>query len=476
MATKVLKKPDSFFKSFTRRSGPDKVATHYCPGCGHGVIHKLIAEAADDLGIQDRAILVNPVGCSVFAYFYLDFGNVQVAHGRAPAVATAIKRVHPHAILMSYQGDGDLAAIGTNNVLQAANRGENITVFFVNNAIYGMTGGQLAPTSLLGQRTMTTPRGRSAENDGYPIRMCELLATLEGPAYIERTSLRNPKSTQRTRRAIRKALQYQMENRGFTMVEILAPCPTGWKMEPVKSLDWIEKEMENYFKLDVFKDAGDARPPKPTPVRDLWSADLDAAIDLPQEPEGGLPETRPDAKYLNPAIKVAGFGGQGILLLGNALAEAGMISGYNVTWIPSYGPEMRGGTANCQVGVSEHRIGSPIVSNPDVLIAMNLPSMDRFEPEVREGGLVMYDSSLIDREAKRKNVEAVPVPATRLADELGNSRAANMVMVGAYIGKTQLLSKEAVIRALHGVVKRSSLVPLNIKAVERGMAYVREGA
>jgi len=473
MASKVLKKPDSMFEHFTRRSGPDKISTHYCPGCGHGIIHKLIAEAADDLGIQDRTILVNPVGCSVFAYFYLDFGNIQVAHGRAPAVGTAIKRVHPHSIVMSYQGDGDLAAIGTNNILHAANRGENITVFFINNAIYGMTGGQLAPTSLIGQRTATTPRGRSAENDGYPIRVCELLSTLEGPVYIERTSLRTPKLTQKTRRAIRKALQYQMENRGFTLVEILAPCPTGWKMEPVKSLDWIEQQMETYFKLGVYKDVGDERPPKPSPKRDLWSTDLQAAIDLPAEIDEEIPEMQPDAKYLNPSLKIAGFGGQGVLLLGGALAEAGMISGYHVTWIPSYGPEMRGGTANCQVGISEARIGSPIVSNPSVLIAMNLPSMDRFEPEVRKGGLVLYDSSLIDRKAKRKDIEAVAVPATQLADELGNSRAANMVMMGAYIGETGLLSKESVVRAFSAVIKRKALIPLNIQAIEKGMEYVR---
>jgi 2-oxoisovalerate ferredoxin oxidoreductase beta subunit len=473
MASKVLKKPDSIFDHFARRSGPDKVSTHYCPGCGHGVIHKLIAEAADDLGIQDRCVLINPVGCSVFAYFYLDFGNIQVAHGRAPAVATGVKRVHPHAIVMSYQGDGDLAAIGGNNILQAANRGENITVFFVNNAIYGMTGGQLAPTSLIGQKTATTPRGRSAENDGYPIRVCELLATLEGPAYIERTSLRTPKLTQKTRRAIRKALKYQTENRGFTLVEILSPCPTGWKVDPVKSLDWIEQQMETYFELGVFKDVGDDRPPRPDPERDLWSANYTAALDLPEELDIQLPEMSPDAKYFNPSLKIAGFGGQGILLLGTALAEAGMISGYNVTWIPSYGPEMRGGTANCQVGISEDRIGSPLVSNPSVLIAMNLPSIDRFEPELREGGLLIYDSSLINREPERKDIESVAIPATKLADELGNSRAANMVMVGAYVGKSGLLSRESVMKALEHVVKRKALMDLNIKAVDKGIDYAK---
>ncbi|MCK4546746.1 MAG: 2-oxoacid:acceptor oxidoreductase family protein [Candidatus Eisenbacteria sp.] len=473
MASKILKKPDSFFESFSRRSGPDKVSTHYCPGCGHGVLHKLIAEAADDLGIQDRCVFINPVGCSVFAYFYLDFGNIQVAHGRAPAVATAVKRVHPHAIVISYQGDGDLAAIGGNNILQAANRGENITVFFVNNAIYGMTGGQLAPTSLIGQRTATTPRGRSAENDGYPMRVCELLATLEGPTYIERTSLRTPKLTQKTRKAIRKALQYQMENRGFSLVEILSPCPTGWKVDPVKSLDWMEQQLEAYFQLGVFKDVGDERPAKADPERDLWSANYGTAIDLPTDLDAKLPEASPAPKYRNPSLKIAGFGGQGVLLLGYTLAEAGMLSGYHVTWIPSYGPEMRGGTANCQVGISEERIGSPIVSNPSVLIATNLPSMDRFEPEIREGGLLLYDRSLIDRKPNRTDIESIAIPATSVADELGNSRAANMVMLGAYIGKTGLLSRESVMEALDLVIKRKNLIDLNIKAIDKGIEYGR---
>ncbi|MFH0777639.1 MAG: thiamine pyrophosphate-dependent enzyme, partial [Candidatus Eisenbacteria bacterium] len=186
MALETLEKPRGFCKVFTRKPGPDKVSTHYCPGCGHGNLHKIIAEALIDLGIAEKTILVSPVGCSVFAYYYFDVGNVQAAHGRAPAVATGVKRARPRSIVMTYQGDGDLAAIGWNNIFQAANRGEHITAFFVNNAIYGMTGSQMAPTTLIGQKTMTTPRGRDPKNEGFPIRVCEVLSVLEAPVYLER--------------------------------------------------------------------------------------------------------------------------------------------------------------------------------------------------------------------------------------------------------------------------------------------------
>jgi len=206
MAVQILQKPDTFYRSYDRKPGTDKRATHYCPGCGHGILHKLIAEAIQEMGVSDKTVLISPVGCSVFAYYYFDVGNIQVAHGRAPASATGVKRARPDSLVITYQGDGDLAAIGWNNVFHAANRGEQITVFFVNNAIYGMTGSQMAPTSLIGQKTMTSPRGRDPRNEGYPIKVCEVLSVLEAPAYIERTSLGDTKSINQTRRAVRKAI------------------------------------------------------------------------------------------------------------------------------------------------------------------------------------------------------------------------------------------------------------------------------
>src|SRR5215831_18450542 len=242
-----------FYEKFERKADLQQ-QTHYCPGCGHGVVHKLIAEALQDLGLQDNTIFVSPVGCSVFAYYYFDVGNVQVAHGRAPASATAIKRAHPGKIVISYQGDGDLAAIGTAEIVHAANRGEKISVFFVNNGIYGMTGGQLAPTTLVGEKSTTTPWGRRASNEGYPLHMAELLSTLQAPVYIERVALSDNKNIMKARRAVKKALEIQRGGGGFSFVEILSPCPTIWGKDPVEARRWVLEKMMPAFPLNVFRD------------------------------------------------------------------------------------------------------------------------------------------------------------------------------------------------------------------------------
>ncbi len=231
----------------------DKV-THYCPGCGHGIIHRLVAEVIDELGIQDKTIMMAPVGCAVLIYYYIDVDMVECSHGRAPAVASAIKRVRPENILISYQGDGDLAAIGTTEIVHNANRGENISVIFVNNAIYGMTGGQMAPTTLIGQKTATTPYGRDEKEAGKPIRVCEMLATLEGTYYLERTSVHDPVNVIKTKKAIKKAIQNQIDGKGFSLVEILSMCPTNWRVSVKKACEFVGKDMVNYFPLGVFKD------------------------------------------------------------------------------------------------------------------------------------------------------------------------------------------------------------------------------
>src|SRR5450631_1623948 len=215
----VHAKAKAFYETFERKQELQH-QTHYCPGCGHGIVHKMLARAIDELGIQDRTILVSPVGCSVFAYYYFDVGNIQAAHGRAPAVATAAKRARPESIVISYQGDGDLAAIGSAEILHAANRGENITVIFVNNAIYGMTGGQMAPTTLMGQTSTTAPLGRTP-NEGYPLHVCELLATLEAPVYLERVALSDNKHIMQAKRAIHKGIENQVRGLGFSLIEVL---------------------------------------------------------------------------------------------------------------------------------------------------------------------------------------------------------------------------------------------------------------
>ena len=239
---------------FDRPVSLQDVQTHFCPGCHHGTIHRLVADAIDDFGVQERTIGVASVGCSVFLYGYFDIDVVEAPHGRAPAVATGVKRVRPDRIVFTYQGDGDLAAIGTSEIIHAANRGESITVIFVNNTTYGMTGGQMAPTTLPGQRTTTSPEGREIGTDGYPIRMAELLAALEGTAFSARVAVNSPKNVLQAGRVIRKAFRYQVEGKGFSFVEVLSACPTNWGMNPLQANERVGAEMIPYFPLGIFKD------------------------------------------------------------------------------------------------------------------------------------------------------------------------------------------------------------------------------
>ncbi len=243
MAT-VFKKPDSLTDA----------VLHYCPGCTHGIIHRLVAEVMDELGIEGKTIGVAPVGCSVMAYNYFTCDFVQAAHGRAPAVATGVKRSDPENIVFTYQGDGDLAAIGTAETVHAAARRENITVIFVNNAIYGMTGGQMAPTTLPGQVTQTSPYGRDVNTVGYPVKVCELLQNVDGAAYLERVAVNNVKNIRNAKKAIKKAFQNQIDGKGFSLVEVLSTCPTNWGMSPEKALGWLEENMIPYYPLGVYKD------------------------------------------------------------------------------------------------------------------------------------------------------------------------------------------------------------------------------
>ncbi len=240
-------------KIFSHPKSLRRVPTHYCPGCGHGIVHRLIAEVVDELGIREKTIAIAPVGCAVIAYNYWDFDGCEAAHGRALAVATGIKRVSPENIVFTYQGDGDLAAIGTAETIHAANRGENLTVIFINNAVYGMTGGQMAPTTLLGQKTATTPWGRDVKISGYPLKISELLAQLPAVRYIERVSVHSPQEVMRAKKSIRQAFVNQVDNLGFSLVEVLSPCPTYWHMSSRQALDWIRDVMSKEFPLGIIK-------------------------------------------------------------------------------------------------------------------------------------------------------------------------------------------------------------------------------
>ena len=230
------------------------VPLHYCPGCTHGIVHRLVAETIDELGIEGKSIGVAPVGCAVMAYDYFNCDMIEAAHGRAPAVATGIKRADPNNIVFTYQGDGDLASIGMAETVHAATRNENITIIFINNAIYGMTGGQMAPTSLPGQVTQTSPYGRDVATAGFPIKVSELLAALDGPTYIQRVAVNNVKNVRNAKKAIKKAFENQVEGKGFSLIEVISSCPTNWGMTPQQALDWIDEKMIPYYPLGVYKD------------------------------------------------------------------------------------------------------------------------------------------------------------------------------------------------------------------------------
>jgi 2-oxoisovalerate ferredoxin oxidoreductase beta subunit len=490
-----------FYDKYERKSDLQG-QTHYCPGCGHGVAHKLIAEALQDLGLQDKTIFVSPVGCSVFAYYYFDVGNVQVAHGRAPAGATGIKRSCPDKIVISYQGDGDLAAIGTAEIIHAANRGEKITVFFVNNAIYGMTGGQMAPTTLVGQRSTTSPWGRRPSNEGFPLHMAELIAGLEAPVYVERVALSDNKNVMKARKAVRRALEIQRDGIGFSFVEILSPCPTIWAKDPVEARKWVAETMIPNFPLNVFKDkqhdpVENAIVPQRSVAEVLEIGNAPVGPDAPvraTEAEFGSTHVGPDAlvragkqsshqhvhHFKEFEIKVAGFGGQGVLLMGQLLTEMGMREGLEVSWLPSYGPEMRSGSAHCHVCLSKERIGSPVISHPDVLVALNEVSLRKFASQVAPGGLILYNAERLPADFQLPTARVICLPASVIADKLGSTKATNIVMLGALLEETECLLAATAEGVLKSKIKKVEMMETNRKALAAGREfidnYVRVGA
>jgi 2-oxoisovalerate ferredoxin oxidoreductase beta subunit len=307
------------------------------------------------------------------------------------------------------------------------------------------------------------------------MRISELLSTLEGPTYIERVALYDNKTRAKARNAIRKALKNQIEGRGFSLVEVLSPCPTGWGLTPVESCKWIEQNLIPYFPLGVLKDKSAEREHRTHRRHTVPLEELPAILGLGRN--GGTQKSKSRERMgasipcRDQRLKIAGFGGQGLLFLGRLLAEAGMRQGFHVSWLPSYGPEMRGGTANCHVNISTTHIGSPLVSAPTVLIAMNKPSLDKFAPEVVSGGLIIYDSSLINQPPVWDDVEVLALPATEMADRIGSAKSANMVALGALIGKTNLLDQDAVIEVVRAMTKKAELLELNLRAVEAGFQF-----
>ncbi len=468
---KVLGGHPGMYATFPRKGGSAPTATHYCPGCGHGILHKLIGEAMADLGIQDRCVVISPVGCAVFAYYYLDCGHVQAAHGRAPAIATGISRSEDDAIVISYQGDGDLASIGLNETVQAANRGEKLAVFFINNSVYGMTGGQMAPTTLIGEVTATTPAGRDPREQGYPIHICELLDTLQAPVFIERASLSDIEHIRKARRAVRRALEIQRDKKGYAFVELLSPCPTILRMNVQGVVKFINEQMEKEFPLKRFRDRSADAQAVSRPHSDFSKESLDRMFGCQS---GVCVEFIKDPEFAAKGVKIAGFGGQGVLSMGLALAQAAFGCGRYVSYCPDDGPEQRGGTSNCSVIVSGQPIGSPVVDHPDVLVAFNRPSLEKFAPSVKEGGVIIYDS-LCGQFQARDGVKAISVPATEIATEKGAVQAANTAMFGALMQAGQLgLPREAYGDAFRVTfAKKPKLIPKNLEILEAGAQAVR---
>lgn len=470
---RILKHPDSLYDHYPRKGENNQTSTHYCAGCGHGILHKLIGEAMDELEIQDRCVMISPVGCSVFAYYYFDCGNVQTAHGRAPAVATGISRAEDDAIIMSYQGDGDLASIGLNETLQAANRGEKIVVFFVNNTVYGMTGGQMAPTTLVGEKTITCQEGRDPAYAGYPIHMCELIDSLKAPVYIERVSLANPEKIKRAKVAVKNALTIQKEGKGYAFVEVLSPCPTNLKQDAVSAQKFIEEQMEKEFEVKNFRDRYGEVSTIVRPESDFTREKLDELFNVSRSEDSGY-EENPDLEPVS--IKISGFGGQGVLSAGLTIAEAACSEGKHVSWYPSYGPEQRGGNSNCSIVISGETIGTPVVDEMDVLIALNKPSLEKFAPEVKEGGTIIYADNIGEFETDR-NVHVIAVPSVEIAEEHGNARTANTALIGVLMGLSDVLKQESYEEAIRNMfASKPKVIDVNIDVLRAGTEWLKNNS
>jgi 2-oxoisovalerate ferredoxin oxidoreductase beta subunit len=462
----------AFYERFERHdhaAGLKARTTHYCPGCGHGLVHKLIGEAIDELGLQDRTVAISPVGCSVFLHYYLDVGNTQAAHGRAPVVGIGHKLANPDAIVISYQGDGDLASIGLAEIVHAAQLGLPFTVIFVNNAIYGMTGGQLAPTSLMGQRTSTSPTGRN-RHMGSPLRMAELMALIDGTVYVERVALFDARQRVRAGKAIKKALKLQADRIGFAFVEVLAECPTHLRLTPPQAERWVAEQMLPVFPLGVKKDVrAEPYPAWPAPSHD--PARLLEVIGATATPVERFCRGFPATDFGDDiALKLAGAGGDGAQTAALLLTKAAINEGFDATHIPSYGPESRGGTSYADVRIAESEVLSPAAPHPHALVAFNAPSLARFGPEVLPGGVVVYDSTVIPSPPPLPaGVRALPIPCTAVAHELGQKMVKNVVALGALVSATGLFPPETLVAAVRQALgAKPALLHLNEEALARG--------
>ncbi len=474
----------SFYDVFERHAqgvGLKGHATHYCAGCGHGLAHKYLGEAIDELGIQDRVVAVSPVGCSVFLYYYMDVGNTQAAHGRAPVVGLGHKLANPESIVISYQGDGDLASIGLAETIHTAQVGLPISVIFINNAIYGMTGGQMAPTSLLGQQTTTTPTGRE-RSAGLPLRMAEMIGQMDGPVYVERVALFNAKQRIKAKKAIKKSIQLQVENKGYSFVEVLSECPTHLKITPLEAEKWVEENMVPVFPLGVKKDIIEEITPELAFKPVFPSFDLERVKGLIVENSEDKVEqhatTFPDhIAESDISLKLAGAGGDGAQTAALLLTRMSVNEGLDSTHIPSYGPESRGGTSYADVHIAREEVLSPASQHPHILIAFNAPSLTKFAPDVLPGGTIVYDSSVIqDPPATNGDIKVYGVPFTEIATNIGRRVIKNVVALGALQAVTNIFPDETFLAAIRqALASKAALIPMNEEAFKSGQKAILEG-
>jgi len=471
----------AFYDKFERHAqgqGLKGHATHYCAGCGHGLAHKYLAEAIDELGIQDRTVAISPVGCSVFLYYYLDVGNTQSPHGRAPVVGLGHKLANPEAIVVSYQGDGDLASIGLAETFHAAQVGLPISVVFINNAIYGMTGGQMAPTTLMGQKTSTTPRGRERVQ-GLPIRMAEMIGQMDGPVYVERVALFNAKQRTKAKKAIKKSLRLQVENKGYSFVEVLSECPMHLKITPLEAEKWVEENMVPVFPLGVKKDISEEitpelefRPHSPSfDVEEVKGLLTKGSGDKAERFSSSFPEHV--AKH-DISLKLAGAGGDGAQTAALLVTRMAINEGLDSTHIPSYGPESRGGTSYADVHIAREEVLSPASPQPDILMAFNAPSLVKFAPTVADDGVIIYDSTVIsDPPPMNRRVQMYGVPFTEIARDIGRVVIKNVVALGALQAVTDLFPEETFLTAVRqALASKADVIPMNEEAFRRGREAV----
>jgi 2-oxoisovalerate ferredoxin oxidoreductase beta subunit len=465
-----------FYDKFERHSHGEGLkghATHYCPGCGHGLAHKFLAEAIDELGIQDRTVAVSPVGCAVFLFYYFDVGNSQAAHGRAPVVALGHKFANPDSIVVAYQGDGDLASIGLAETVATAQLGAPITIIFINNAIYGMTGGQMAPTTLMGQSSSTSPSGRN-EYMGQPMKMAELIAGLDGPIYVERVALYDAKQRIKAKKAILKGLRNQVDGRGYSFIEVLAECPTHLKLSPEENEKWVKECMEPIFPLGVKKDLTVDPWFKRNPPSFAGEKILNLCGATSENPVRFCDGFPTKIAGHDISLKLAGSGGDGAQTAAMLIARAAINEGFDATHIPSYGPESRGGTSYADVHVAPDEVLNPGSPDPDILIAFNAPSLAKFGPTVKKGGTVIYDCSvIIDAPTFDPSVRVFPVPFTGIATDLGKPVVKNIVALGALQAATNIFPKDTMLTAIRQALKdKCALIPLNEEAFAWGIKSV----